>query len=447
MSGIQSNSGQKVFAKGASLILLLLVQGIAEAQPDCRSIIGAYLKPVGNSAFSWAVEGTGAAGIMPDRTIAHWSMYGALDFSKSIHQIYFEGAYKDWYNSAANPDGLDPQTGLPDYNRPSNSYHWGFRELFYRLGHRETFLKFGIQSFKSADYLLFDERMLGLSAQKTLGSFVLTAATGTVSQRLARFQDVCGTRHVYNLFHRSQFNFTGETPFETNFAGVFLTSKPESKAKSAPSSSSADEFDEFSSDEFTTDLPIDEQTHAKVNEWGLFFYEEFGSGFHDYKYYTGAYTTISLPGDFKLKAELAGQYIYSDKALAWWLAAERNITWSNGASTRLEAGYLNKIDLSDDAHFYPAFSNLFMGEILRLDVIDLPMISASVKHGFPGKLKSTVQLNSVVQTGGDHSYEVDLLAGIRVVKHARLTGIISRLNSNLLDTAYWMTKLELKIAF
>ena len=86
---------------------------IMEAQPDCRSILGAHYKPIGNSDLLWSVEGTWAGGLMPDRQIANWSVYGGLDYSKNKFQAYFEGAYKDWYNSASNPDGEEPQSTMP----------------------------------------------------------------------------------------------------------------------------------------------------------------------------------------------------------------------------------------------------------------------------------------------------------------------------------------------
>jgi hypothetical protein len=430
----------------------LVLGNIALAQPDCRSIIGAHLKPLSTSPFSWAVEGTGAIGLMPDRTIAHWSLYGALDFSTGKHQAYFEGTYKDWYNSASNPDGVDPQTGLPDYKRPTQ-YHLGFRELFYRYGGNETFIKAGIQGLKTEDYLLFDERMLGITAAKEWSAFSATANIGTVSQRLARFQDVCGTRHVYNLFHRSQFNFVGEKLGETNFAAAFLKWKPSKKKEEKGKQPLGNEVDEFSTDEFSSDefesveAVSEKKAPFKMEEMGLFFFEEFGTGFHEYKYYSGTFAKISLPAKFAVKAEIVDQYILNDHAIAYWVSIEKPMIWSNGTSTQIDMSYLGKLDISDDAHFYPAFSNLFLGEVMRLDAIDLPLLSGSVKHHFNGKLKPTIQLNGVMQFQGENSREIDFIAGVKLFDHARLTGIASYISSDLLTKDYWMTKLELRIAF
>ncbi|HKK82059.1 MAG TPA: hypothetical protein VJ909_07415, partial [Prolixibacteraceae bacterium] len=103
--------------------------------------------PVGDSDLYWAVEGAMAAGVMPDREIANWSAYGAIDYSKNKWQFYFEGAYKDWYNSASNPDGEEARSTMIDYNKPTR-YHWGMREGYVRYGTSADHLKLGIQSFK-----------------------------------------------------------------------------------------------------------------------------------------------------------------------------------------------------------------------------------------------------------------------------------------------------------
>jgi hypothetical protein len=433
--------------KSINIILLVLSTTTLWAQPDCRSILGLHLKSIAETPFSWAIEGMGAVGVMPDRTVANWTAMGALDFTFKKNNIYFEGAYKNWYNTAKNPDGNEPQTGLPDYNRPTQ-YHWGFRELHY-LRKSESFqLKAGIQGVKTDDYFLFDERMLGLSASKSWNGLKLSANTGTVSQRLARFQDVCGTRHIYNVFHRSQFNFVGDKPGKTNFAAAFLKWTPK-KASPKPISKE-DEFDEFSDNSFSV-LEIKEKGHH-ANKWkwsesGIFFYEEFGSGFHEFKYYSGAFSAIQIPWSIQLKGQLVDQYILNDHALAFYISAQKNLAWRNGNHTQIDATYLGKINLTPNAHFYPAFSNLFLGEVMRLDAIDLPLLSGSIKHHFGGKFKPSLQLNAVSQINGSQSREADLIAGIKLVGHARLTGILSYISSELLTQDYWMTRMELRIAF
>ena len=465
------NTLQRIAVSAKFKIVLVgvgfLISLIANAQSDCRSIIGAHIKPIGGSPFSWGIEGLTAAGLMPDRFVANWNIYGALGFGNQNHQFYFEGAYKNYYNSASNPEGEEPQTDLPTYNRPEPK-QFGLRELHYQYTKSNLKFKMGVQGLRTADYFLFDERMLGVSISKKWSSLEVSANIGTVSERIARFSDVCGTRHIYNIIHRSQYNFVGDRPFETNFGGVFFNWKPSARKLEVASSGdddtfetfesgtedefSTDEFgsaDEFSSDDFSTS-GFDESKKSipiKLEEMGLLFYEEFGTGFHEYKYFSGGFAQIQLPGDFEFKTELIDQYILNDHAVAYWLAVSKTKTWGNGSSSNLRISYLDKIDIDEQAHFYPAFSNLFLGEVLKLDAIDLPLLAGTVKYYFNHHLKSTLQVNGVMQLGHDHSREVDLIAGIKLFKHFRLTGIMGYMSSDLLDQNYWLARMELRMAF
>ena len=105
-------TSNSVFSK--TLIALILIGTIfssntATAQMECRSMIGAHLTPLGeNIPISWAVEGTFAPGLMtsPYDTLGNarlngGMLLGALDFKLSgKSNIYVEGGYKNWTNSA-----------------------------------------------------------------------------------------------------------------------------------------------------------------------------------------------------------------------------------------------------------------------------------------------------------------------------------------------------------
>lgn len=442
------------YARHLSISALLFIFITAVAQPDCRSIISAHLTPIGETPLLWATELTLAGGLMPDREIANGSIYGALDYSKNNSQFYFEGAYKNWYNSTSNPDGAPPQTTAPEYNKPTR-YHWGFRELYFKYGNANNFIKPGIQSITSEDFLLFDERALGLSASKEFKNISLSGNVGTVTQRLARYQDVCGNRHIYNIIHQSQYNFVSENPGESNFGMITIKWSPQDESDGDVSSTvSDDEFaslsqDEFSStDEFSTSgLEETASASVKIDNAGLILYEEFGEAFHTYKYYFGAFSEIAFFRSLRIKTELIDQYIPDDHCLAYVLELETSHSWDNGASSLFEIGYLGKIDIDTDAHFYPAFANLFKGEVMRLDAVNMPLAYTSFKHFFPGNYMLTAEVNAVVQLESHHSREIDTIIGMKLLRHARLTAIGSYIQSDLLDDDYWMAKLELRVAF
>lgn len=443
---------QKQFVSRINLILFVILNTVTVfAQPDCRSILGAHSKPLGSTGISWAAEGTIAGGIMNDRKIANGSLYVGTEYQFGKSNLYFEGAYKNWYNTAANPDGEDRDSSMVDYNKPTR-YNWGFRELHYSFKNDDFYVKLGVQSIKSKDYLLLDERVFGVSAEKKLGAFTLNGNLGSVTQRIARFQDVCGNRHVYNIIHRSQYNFVGEKLGETNLGALHLTWKPTKKSSVGSSSKKELEeeefgaFEEFSENEFSSDEFQKEETKFRVAETGMFFFEEFGMGFHEYKYYSGFFAAFNVFDFLELKSQVVDQFIYNDHALAYFLEAEKVINWIGGNSSQIQLGYLGKFDITESAHFYPAFTNLFLGEVMRMDAIDLPLSYASVKHMFTGKRKLSVEIKGVAQLKGSQSRELDCILDLKPFKNIRLSGIGSVMNSELLDSPYWMAKLELRIA-
>lgn len=434
------------------LIVILLVYSFQMfSQVDCRTILGSNLRSISKSPFSWGLELSGSIGAMSDREIANGQIYTGLDFTKSHHQFYFEGAYKNWYNSAKNPDGEDPGTSYTEFNRPKAT-NLGFRELFYQYKNNSDHIKLGVQTYKTPDNFLLNERILGFSGNKTLGIFNATGALGTVTNKISRFGDVCGNRHIYNILHRSQFNFTGDKPGETNFGTIFINWKKGAETKKSKSEvKSNDEFSEFGQfDEFSN--PSDENIKEKkpiisADKAGIFFYEEFGSGFHEYKYYSGVYAEFELPMQSVLELQLIDQYILNDHSVTYRIKLEKEKFWKKGSNTKMAISYLSKINIDKEAHFYPAFSNMFLGEVMRMDAIDLPLIYATVKHSFKSKYKIYTQLNAVTQLNANKSKEIDLQTGIKISDHFLLTTIFSYMNSVLLEKEQWMARLEARYAF
>jgi hypothetical protein len=56
-----------------------------------------------------------------------------------------------------------------------------------------------------------------------------------------------------------------------------------------------------------------------------------------------------------------------------------------------------------------------------------------------------MQLNGISQLDSNHSNEVDLITDIKPFKNIRLSAIGSYIRSELLDSDYWMARLELRI--
>jgi hypothetical protein len=97
-------------------------------------------------------------------------------------------------------------------------------------------------------------------------------------------------------------------------------------------------------------------------------------------------------------------------------------TWGNASNTRISGAFIGKYDIDKDAIFQPLFSNLFLGEIMRLDAPDFPLWQAAIKHRFAGKLKIHLAIKAVSQINDPLTNEQNLEFGIIPFKnHLKVT--------------------------
>lgn len=418
---------------------------------DCRTELGVHLKPLwANGPFSWAVEASLYDGKLDhsglDRTFTSQMFFTGLDFTSGSHRVYAEGGLKYWGRSDDQARSVLFSTGyLPvqsvwsEFPKPAQR-HWGMREAFYEFNQSATHLKIGLQSMRLGNSMLLDERVLGLGAMHESGAFDFHLKLGTVSTDFARKGDFCSTRHVYNLLRGGRFNLVSNNLWETNFFGVLASWDPSQKQpnqKRVAFEASAD--DDFKMDEF--------KQESWLKNIGLIFFEEFGSGFHDYKYYFGAIASFALPGSVTIETEMIGQYIRNENALAFKLAAKRDWAWNSGALTNVSLTLVGKYSLDDQSRFYSAFSNLYIGEVMRLDVQDLPFWSVALRHEFPVRFKPTVKVLYLQEPERDHLQELDLQLHARIYNGLRLYGIYSHIQSDLLPGITQMRRMELRWAF
>jgi hypothetical protein len=419
-------------------------------------MMGAYITPFSdNSRLSWGTELTVAPGILRDRFIFNTLGIAGLDYTSNNrkHNIYFEGAAKYWYNSVTGP-GLDGSgEDYSAFSKPDKKY-FGFRELYYRYNDF-LMIKTGIQSLKSPDFFLIDERMLGISAQKQSGALRFDLQSGTVYSGIARMSDVCGVRHLYNLAKGGKISFTGNDPFDSNFALASVTWFPGQKSRAAADINENEEFsvtDEFEiSEEFSqsgeSGISGKKGERPEIEKTGILFYEEFGSRFHDYKYHGAAFIHFHLLPGTDMKLELLYQHARNTRAWISYAAVEKEFQWKNGGITELEGKWYHLIRQDEKVLYFPAYTNLFLGEMMRLDAMHLPLLSLSAGHKFPGSNKLQVDLNFVRQLKDQKTSEVDLITGIKVHRNARLSAIFGYVSSGYLIKDNYLARLELRIAF
>jgi hypothetical protein len=404
-----------------------------QAQMECRSILGAHLTPFSkNVPILWAIEGTMAPGYMTspfeyeDNTfLAGGMIIGALDFTiAKKHNLYFEGGYKNWKNSSSEHTGTDRNL-------------FGMRQAYYSLTYPEFNLKLGLHETNFGNFYLLDERILGASANKSIGAFTINLRGGTISKNFARMGKFCANRHLYTYTSNNIIRDLGQKPFETNLFGISLNLDPN---KLGSADADEQEFSEFSS--------FDNNNQTFVNNTGLIFYGEFGSKIHDLKLYYGAQIDFSLPLEVVFQTSVIYQNMKRNNTIVVIANLYRNFLWSSGAGTYVGGAFMGKFNIDENATYQPLSSNLFLGEIMRLDAPQFPLWKAEVKHSFAGKQKITIAFKTVGQVTDNQTNEQDLEFSARLFhKHLKLTAILSRVESNVFSQDVYMARVEARLAF
>lgn len=410
-----------------------------KAQMHCRSTLGGHLTPFHKEVpLLWAVEGTMAPGIMTSPTtgedpakLSGGMLIGALDYTVKKHTFYIEGGYKHWENSELTDDVTE------------SSRHLGMRQTFYGFKGDKTDIKLGLHETKLGNYFLIDERILGASLDQEMGAFTLNARAGTVMEMFARMGRFCGNRHLYNLITDNFTENIGENGGETNLAGFVINWNP--NYEKPKETNNEDEFSEFN--EFNSSDDFGDKKNKLVSNVGLIVYDEFGKEIPDNKLYLGSIIDFNLPAKFGFQTEAVYQDMNSHNTLAYIAALNRNVTWKSGSHTKMEVAYIGKHDIDEEAIFQPLFSNMFLGEIMRLDATDFPLWKASINHNFQGKLKFNIGLKGVGQIEENKTSEIDLEFGMKLFNHVKITPIFSWVNSQALEEDIYMGRLELRVAF
>jgi hypothetical protein len=459
-----------------TLAFLLMVYS-ASAQMECRSMLGAHLTPFSKKLpISWAIEGTMAPGIMtsPYDTSNNARLNGgmllaALEFTLSKkNSIYIEGGYKNWKNSE-----------LVDDKNKSKGKHLGLRQFFYSYSGEKTKVKLGLHESRMGDFFLVDERILGGSLDQEVGAFEFNLRAATVLKNFARMGKFCSNRHLYGIIHPDYTEHIGEKLGETNMTGVVINWNPHYKKESSESASNSEftesDADEFSSedefhenhdfneftneDEFATDDEFSEadgseikqkQAFISITNVGLILYDEFGSQSYipDNKFYIGSLFDFKLPQDFFFQAGPVFQNMKNNNTVVYIAKFGKTKTWGNASNTRISGAFIGKYDIDKDAIFQPLFSNLFLGEIMRLDAPDFPLWQAAIKHRFAGELKIHLAIKAVSQINDPLTNEQNLEFGIIPFKnHLKVTLVTSRVETRLLPKEFYTARLELRLAF
>ncbi len=463
---MERNIKEKLYLKGLRILILsslftLILTNSAYSQMECRSMLGAHLTPFKKDVpILWAVEGTMAPGMMtsPYDTMSNAKLNGgmilaALDFTFwKKHNFYFEGGYKNWKNSELVSKSNDI------------SRHLGVRQAFYSYKNDRTKIVVGLHETKLGDYFLVDERVFGASLDHEMGAFSFNFRAASVLKNFARMGQFCGNRHIYGIMDPNYTENIGEKIGETNFSGFVLNWNPNYVKPLAPKENNSD--DEFSSDtdEFSTnddfyefadgdefsegDVKSKESKFISIQNISLIVYDEFGEIIPDNKLYIGSLVDFKLPNSFFFQTGTVYQNMKDNNAFVYIFKLGKSKSWKNASNTKLGMAYIGKVNIDNNALFQPLFSNLFLGEVMRMDAVDFPLWNVELKHNFPGKIKFHIAVKAVGQLEANKTNEQDLELGIKILNnHLKVTGIFSHVSTNALPDDFMMARLEIRLAF
>jgi hypothetical protein len=371
------------------MLLMLAASCGASAQWECPSRLAGALKPIGDTDFMWGAEVTTSAGWRKDNYAGNLMGFVGLNYTSGKNSFYVEGGLKSWLR------GSDKQYSYTNYDTEAVTYKDdrtgkvvpGLREAFYRYSGERNTLTLGLQSAKSDDPYLLNERIVGANYLFRAGKLKINAIGGSVMQEFARNGRFCTLGYLYNDIVVGRPRLLMSNSFgKTNFAMLTAAFLPEKQV---------DEFGSGNASVFSFD------------KLGLVAYGEFGSLLPHPTALGGLYSEMSVAG-VTLKPEVLLQTSKGNNALLYNLTAEKTFTWSPKQTTRLFAQYFGYAAIDDGARAVNSFSNLFLGDVLRQDVLDGPLVSAGVKHSFT-PLRLSVKLQGTMQTkassmGGDWGF-------------------------------------------
>lgn len=377
-----------------TVIVLSMMVAVCDcyAQWECPSRLGATLKPIGDTDLMWSAEVTTSGGWIKDNYAANLMTIMGLNYGKGKNSFYVEGGLKVWTRGTGDKigyssDGFETVTYKTDSR---SSILPGLREVFYKYSGERNSLILGLQSTRGDDSYLLNERMVGANYTLHAGDFKLNAVGGSVMEAFARNGRFCTYGYLYNdiVVGRPR-SYVGNDFGDTNFGMVTLSYSPQKEA-----------------DDFGTE----KQRTVACDKIGAVAYTEFGRKINHRAVLSGLYSELTLAG-VQLKPEVLFQTAKNNKAIVYNFTAEKIFRWSESQATKAYAQFVGYTAVDKDARAINSFSNLFMGDALRQDVLEAPLVMLGVKHSFTA-IKTSLKVQGVMQTkasamDGDYGFVSD----------------------------------------
>lgn len=374
--------------KSFIVFLLVLIPFISNAQWNCPSKLGSFTKPIPYTPIKGGIELTGSGGIIDDNYFGFFAGYAALEYTNKKHKFYVEGGIKSW---ARYDDGL---------NQTYDNTYGGFREAYYQFLNKTSSIRVGIQTINLDDHYLVNDRVVGLNYGFDYKKFSFQFAGGSIMKHFSRNGLFCNVGYVYDILHRDR-GLMGNRLFETNFGALTLSYN-------------------------------NKAIERGLNKIGIALYDEFGSRIDTNVLMTGLYATLTLPFDIELTPEVLYQNATANNALLYSIGLRKMFIMENTQRFEFQARVLESTELDKGAMIRNSFSNLFLGDVIRLEAKELPLYQASLRYSIPKhSLHFKIQYTSEFDAKG--LSEVDLSVGKRVFKQVQLSAIGGYIKSPTLE--------------
>ena len=418
---------------GLSILFALMTAISLFAQWECPSQLGAYLKPIGQSNLYWSSEFVGGAGYLSNNLISNSMGIIGLDWSGKKSSLYFEGGFKYWYRYDL------------DNSKDYSNQHLGIRELYYQYKADREAIILGVHSARLDDDFLLNERVLGANLRFNRGKWSFNVLGGTVTKDFARNGYFCNVGYLYDILPGRERTLIGNAIGQTNLASFSINYQP---AKNATKTISEQSANEFSTDEFPDGLNTDsagKPGKLKIESIGAIAYHEFGN-WTDQKFITtGLFAKAEWGNGWYFKPEVLFQSASSNQAIIYSFNLERTVEGVNNHAI-LNLRYVGKTNIDPDARILNSFSNIFAGDVIRLDAIDASFLQAGVKYSFPkAKIHLKAQLNS--QLSDRTMEEFDFEAGKKFGKHLQINALSGLVKSTLLTSNACLGRVEFRYYF
>jgi len=374
-----------MFRKQLLLIFLLyLIPCISNAQWNCPSKLGEFVKPIPYTPVKLGIELVGSGGFIGDNYFGFFAGIAGIEYTIKQHTFYVEGGVKTWGRH---------DLGI---NQTYHNSYGGFREAYYRYLQKKLSLRVGIQTITLDDDYLVNDRAAGVNFGFDYKKLSFQAAGGSVMKHFSRNGLFCNVGYVYDILHRDR-GLMGNRLFETNFGAITLS---------------------YNNKDITMGL----------NKIGIALYDEFGSRIDTNVFMGGFYATVTLPFDIELTPEVLYQNSLSNDALLYSIGFRKMFRFENTQRLEIRARMLLSTEIDKGAGIRNSFSNLFLGDVIRLEAQDLPLYQASVRYSIPKhSLHFKVQYTAEFDLHG--LSELDLSIAIKILKQIQLSAIGGYLKS------------------